>query len=77
MTIKWVRILAVIVLATQMLAGGQQQLTGIEQIALAMQNINQVTVQSLTSTRQAEKSAQNLNDLAQNMTSAVQQYRLN
>jgi methyl-accepting chemotaxis protein len=32
--------------AMQMMAGGQQQATGIEQIALAMQNINQVTVQA-------------------------------
>jgi len=38
--------------------GGRQQVSGIEQIALAMRNINQATVQSLTSTRQAEKSAQ-------------------
>ncbi len=64
-------------IARQVQAGGQQQLTGIEQIALAMQNINQVTVQSLASTRQAEKSAQNLNTLAQDMATTVQQYRLN
>ena len=64
-------------IAVQMMAGGQQQLTGIEQIALAMQNINQVTVQSLASTRQAEKSAQNLNDLARNMSATVNQYRTN
>ncbi len=63
-------------IAMQMMAGNQQQLTGIEQIALAMQNINQVTVQSLASTRQAEKSAQNLNDLARDMSTTVAQYRL-
>ena len=62
-------------IATQVVAGGQQQLTGIEQIALAMQNINQVTIQSLASTRQAEKSAQNLNDLARSMTGTVTQYK--
>ncbi len=61
--------------ATQVVAGGQQQLTGIEQIAMAMQNINQVTVQSLASTRQAEKSAQNLNDLARTMANTVGHYR--
>ncbi len=64
-------------IATQVVAGGQQQLTGIEQIALAMQNINQVTVQSLASTRQAEKSAQNLNELARSMTGTVSQYKYN
>ncbi len=64
-------------IATQVVAGGQQQLTGIEQIAQAMQNINQVTMQSLASTRQAEKSAQNLNEMSRTMTGAVAQYRFN
>jgi methyl-accepting chemotaxis protein len=41
-----------------------------------MQNINQATVQSLASTRQAEKSAQNLNELAHKMNEVVAQYRL-
>jgi methyl-accepting chemotaxis protein len=41
-----------------------------------MQNINQATVQSLASTRQAEKSAQGLNDLARRMADTVSQYRL-
>jgi methyl-accepting chemotaxis protein len=63
-------------IATQVVVGGQQQQTGIEQIALAMQNINQATVQSLASTRQAEKSAQSLNDQARRMTELVAQYRL-
>jgi methyl-accepting chemotaxis protein len=62
--------------ATQMVAGGQQQTSGIEQIALAMQNINQATVQSLASTRQAEKAAQDLNHLAQHLAEAVEQYQL-
>ncbi|MFZ6031123.1 MAG: methyl-accepting chemotaxis protein [Chloroflexota bacterium] len=63
-------------IATQVVVSGQQQQTGIEQIALAMQNINQATVQSLASTRQAEKSAQSLNDLARKMSETVAQYRL-
>jgi methyl-accepting chemotaxis protein len=62
-------------IATQVVAGGHQQQTGVEQIALAMQNINQATVQNLASTRQAEKSAQNLNDLARKMNETVSQYR--
>ena len=44
------------------MAGGQQQAAGVEQIAMAMQNINQATLQSLASTRQAEKAAQDLNN---------------
>jgi methyl-accepting chemotaxis protein len=48
----------------------------VEQIALAMQNINQATVQSLASTRQAEKAAQDLNDLARSLTETVERYQL-
>jgi methyl-accepting chemotaxis protein len=62
--------------AAQMSAGGQQQTSGMEQIAVAMQNINQVTMQSMASTRQAEKSAQELNDLARSLAEIVEQYRL-
>jgi methyl-accepting chemotaxis protein len=62
--------------AMQMVAGGRQQATGIEQIALAMRNINQATVQSLSSTRQAEKSAQSLNELARSLSQTVAQYQL-
>jgi methyl-accepting chemotaxis protein len=62
--------------ATQMVAGGRQQVTGIDQIALAMRNINQATVQSLSSTRQAEKSAQSLNELARSLSKTVAQYQL-
>jgi methyl-accepting chemotaxis protein len=62
--------------ATQMVAGGRQQASGIEQIALAMQNINQATVQSLASTRQAEKAAQDLNEVARSLTETVEQYQL-
>lgn len=61
--------------AAQVVASGQQQQTGIDQISLAMQNINQVTMQSLASTRQTEKSAQNLNELARKMSEILAQYR--
>ncbi len=62
--------------AMQVVAGGRQQASGIEQVALAMKNINQATVQNLTSTRQAERAAQNLNQLAQQLNGAVSQYQL-
>jgi methyl-accepting chemotaxis protein len=62
--------------ATQMVAGGRQQATGVEQIALAMQNIDKVTIQILAGTRQAEKAAQDLNELARSLTRIVQQYQL-
>jgi methyl-accepting chemotaxis protein len=63
--------------AMQVMAGGQQQATGIEQISLAMKNINQVTVQSMASTKQAEKAAQNLNDLSRKLAETLQPYRAN
>jgi PAS domain S-box-containing protein len=59
--------------ATQILAGGQQQRSAIEQIALSMGNINQVTTQSLASARQVEKAAQDLNGLARRLTEKVEQ----
>jgi methyl-accepting chemotaxis protein len=61
--------------AAQMVAGGQQQTSGIEQIGLAMQNINQATVQSLASTRQAERAARDLNALAREMMEIVDRYQ--
>jgi len=62
--------------ATQMSAGGQQQTMGMEQIAVAMQNINQVTVQTMAGARQAERSAQELDDLARSLIEIVEQYRM-
>ncbi len=60
--------------SAQVMAGGRQQASGVEQIALAMQNINQAMVQSLTSTRQSEKAAQDLNALARDLSEMVKQY---
>jgi methyl-accepting chemotaxis protein len=62
--------------AQQIVASAQQQTTGMEQIALAMENINQATVQNLASTRQAEKAAQDLSSLAKQMESLVARYKL-
>ncbi len=62
--------------ATQMVAGGRQQAAGVEQVALAMRNINQATVQSLSGTRQAEKTAQDLDALARSLSEIVEQYQL-
>ena len=60
-----------------MLSIAQQQTTGMEQIAQAMDNINQATLQNLASTRQAEKSAQNLSSVAQQLEAIVTRYKLN
>lgn len=63
--------------AHQIVASAQQQTTGVEQIALAMQSINQATMQNLSSTRQTEKAAQDLSNLAKQMEVLVMRYRLN
>jgi methyl-accepting chemotaxis protein len=60
----------------QMVAGGRQQAAGVEQIALAMRNINQATAQSLASTHQAEKTALDLNALARSLSEIVEQYQV-
>jgi methyl-accepting chemotaxis protein len=62
--------------AMQMVAGGQQQTTGMDQIAMVIQNINEATLQSLDSVRQTEQTVQQLNELANELNSAVEQYRL-
>lgn len=62
--------------AVQVTASGQQQSTGISQIFIAMQTINQATTQGLASTHQAEKSAENLNLLAHEMLKTVSQYKI-
>ncbi len=62
--------------AQQIVASAQQQTTGMEQIALAIESLNQATLQNLASTRQAEKSAQDLSTLAQQMEAVVARYKL-
>ncbi len=62
--------------ASQVVAGGRQQASGIEQIALAMQNINQATLQNMAATRQAEHSAHLLNDLARRMAEETKKYKV-
>lgn len=60
--------------ATQVVAGGQQQQAGIDQIAQAMQSINQATIQSLNSIRQIEQAARDLNELAHELDELVGRY---
>ena len=50
--------------AQQIVASSHQQATGMEQIALAMQSINQATLQNLAATNQTEKAARELSGLA-------------
>jgi len=63
--------------AQLIVASAKQQSAGMEQIALAMQNINQATTQNLASTRQTEQSAQGLAAVARQLEGLVAQYKLN
>jgi methyl-accepting chemotaxis protein len=49
--------------AAQIAASSQQQLAGMDQVALAMANIHQVSAENAASSRQSEQAAQNLNEL--------------
>ncbi|MBI2748071.1 MAG: methyl-accepting chemotaxis protein [Burkholderiales bacterium] len=62
--------------ALQIAASAQQQLAGMDQVALAMQNINQASAQNVASTKQAESAAQNLHGLGLKLKGLVEQYRV-
>jgi len=53
--------------AQQILVSAQQQVVGMDQIAMAIQNIQQVSTQNMTATRQVERAAQDLNELSQQL----------
>jgi methyl-accepting chemotaxis protein-like sensor len=57
--------------AQQILASSQQQMTGIDQVALAMQNIRQASAQNMASTRQVEQAARELDGLSRRLTELV------
>lgn len=53
------------------LVSAQQQVAGVDQVAVAMQNIQQASTQTMASTRQVELAAQDLNALAQRLKALV------
>jgi methyl-accepting chemotaxis protein len=62
--------------STQIAASSHQQMVGMEQVAMAMENIKEASTLSVTSTRQAEQSAQNLHELGQKLKGLVEQFKL-
>jgi methyl-accepting chemotaxis protein len=60
----------------QIAASSHQQMIGMEQVATAMENIKDASIMSVTSTRQAEQSAQNLHELGQKLKSLVERFKL-
>jgi methyl-accepting chemotaxis protein len=58
--------------ATQIAASSGQQMVGMDQVALAMENIKQASSQTATGTRQAEAAAKGLHDLGTKLNSMIQ-----
>jgi methyl-accepting chemotaxis protein len=57
--------------ATQIVASSQQQMVGMDQVALAMENIKQASVQNVSGTRQAEVAAQGLHELGRRLSEMI------
>ena len=57
--------------ATQIAASSQQQMVGMDQVALAMENIKQASGQNVAGTRQAEIAARGLHELGQKLGALI------
>jgi methyl-accepting chemotaxis protein len=62
--------------ATQIAASSQQQLVGVDQVAMAMESIKQASNQNVVGARQLEAAARNLNELGQRLKTMVEGYRV-
>jgi methyl-accepting chemotaxis protein len=62
--------------ALHIVAAAEQQVGGMGQIASAMQNIQQVTMQSVAGTRQTEQTAEKLSALAAQLWQVIEQYQV-
>jgi len=57
-------------------ASSQEQLTGMDQVALALENIRQASEQNVTGMRQVEQTVQGLHELGQKLKELVEQYKV-
>lgn len=62
--------------AVQIAASSQQQSVGTDQVASAMENIKQASMQNVASTKEIETAAQNLHELGQKLKQLVEHYRV-
>ena len=62
--------------AVQIAASSQQQLAGMDQVAMAMENIKEVSAENAAGSRQAEVSARNLNELGQKLRQISERFTL-
>lgn len=63
-------------IATQIVASSQQQVVGMDQIGVAMENINQAGAQNASAMKQAESASKNLNELGQKLRKIVEQFKI-
>ncbi len=68
------RIQLIVQSAQQIAFSSKEQLVGMDQIVTAMENINQATVQTDIGTKQAEKAAHNLNEMASRLKKTVERF---
>jgi methyl-accepting chemotaxis protein len=62
--------------AVQIAVSSQQQQAGMDQVALAMENIQQASAENAAGSRQAEASARNLHALGQSLRQVVDRFRV-
>lgn len=62
--------------AIQIVASSQQQVIGMDQIGVAMQNINQAGTETEVSMVQSEKAAKSLNELGQKLKDLVERFKV-
>lgn len=62
--------------ATQIVASSQQQVVGMDQIGIAMQNINQAGTETAVSMVQSEKAAKNLSELGMKLKELVERFKV-
>jgi methyl-accepting chemotaxis protein len=62
--------------AVQIAASSQQQLAGMDQVALAMENVQQASTENAAGSRQAEASAENLHVVGQSLRQASERFRV-
>jgi methyl-accepting chemotaxis protein len=62
--------------STQIVASSQQQLIGMDQIGMAMQNINQAGLDTAVSMNQTEEALKNLQELGNNLKEIVEQFKM-
>ena len=62
--------------STQIAATSQQQFAGMDQVAMAMENIRTASTQTVASTRQAETAARQLHELGQHLKDLVGRFKV-